>query len=187
MKKLFLSLCLLASTFCMAQTKQKISEVTFYGVDYSLAKVYGASETPGQFLDAFEGINKLFINEAKKYDIAKMLKIKVNDIFLDPVKEQNRKIDRDELIIDGFGGYKVSDDQIAAAVKALPIEQTEGTGMVIIAETLNKASARAFYKVVFFDIESREVIEIWDGKGKARGIGLRNYWAYSVYTMLKKI
>ena len=37
------------------------------------------------------------------------------------------------------------------------------------------------------DTETKEIIEEWITDGKARGFGLRNYWAGSVYSALKKL
>ena len=41
--------------------------------------------------------------------------------------------------------------------------------------------------VVFFNTETKEIIEEWITDGKARGFGLRNYWAGSIYSALKKL
>ena len=74
MKKLFTLLFLATSMICFGQNKNFLKEVesiNFYGVDYSAAKVFGAAETPAQFKVAFDGINRLFITEAKKYDVSK--------------------------------------------------------------------------------------------------------------------
>ena len=35
--------------------------------------------------------------------------------------------------------------------------------------------------------ETKEIIEEWITDGKARGFGLRNYWAGSIYSALKKL
>ena len=37
------------------------------------------------------------------------------------------------------------------------------------------------------DTETKEIIEEWITDGKARGFGLRNYWAGSIYSALKKL
>ena len=35
--------------------------------------------------------------------------------------------------------------------------------------------------------KQKEIIEEWITDGKARGFGLRNYWAGSIYSALKKL
>ena len=150
MKKLFTLLFLATSMICFGQNKNFLKEVesiNFYGVDYSAAKVFGAAETPAQFKVAFDGINRLFITEAKKYDVSK--------------KTTN-------------ASYMLSEDQIKQIVNALPTQKKPGIGLVIIAKLLNKAEAYGSYQVVFFNTETKEIIQDWATGGKARGFGLRN-------------
>ena len=83
--------------------------------------------------------------------------------------------------------YPLSKEQIKAAINALPIQKTPGVGMVFIAQFLDKSNNRGTYEVVFFNTETKEIIEEWITDGKARGFGLRNYWAGSIYSALKKL
>lgn len=125
MKKLFTLLFLATSMICFGQNKNFLKEVesiNFYGVDYSAAKVFGAAETPAQFKVAFDGINRLFITEAKKYDVSKKLKVRVNEISLDAVNQVNEAIDPQELMTTN-ASYMLSEDQIKQIVNALPIQR----------------------------------------------------------------
>ncbi|NDV81077.1 hypothetical protein [Bacteroides sp. 51] len=185
MKRLVLLLFSLISIMAYGQ-KNEYSDVTFYGTDFSLVKVYGSDNSPYQFQEAFYGMNRLFLSEPKKYNVQKILGIKVNAVDLGPVEKQNDKIDTSGLLINGYGGYELTTQQVEQAIKNLPIESKEGTGLVLVAEVLNKASARGSFKVVFFDIASRQVLEMLDGKGKAQGFGLRNYWAHAMLDAVKK-
>ena len=183
MKKLFTLLFLATSMICFGQNKNFLKEVesiNFYGVDYSAAKVFGAAETPAQFKVAFDGINRLFITEAKKYDVSKKLKVRVNEISLDAVNQVNEAIDPQELMTTN-ASYMLSEDQIKQIVNALPTQKKPGIGLVIIAKLLNKAEAYGSYQVVFFNTETKEIIQDWATGGKARGFGLRNYWAGSIH------
>ena len=70
MKKLLaMALCLVAVSGYAQKGKEKIA-ADFYGVDYSCVNVKGADEEPGAFIKAFEAINRLFLSEPKKYDVA---------------------------------------------------------------------------------------------------------------------
>lgn len=189
MKKLILFLFLSTSLFCFGQGKSAlkgIKSIKFYGVDYSQAKVFGAAETPQQFIVAFRRINELFITEAKKYDVGKQLKKKVTEISLEAVNQVNEAIDPEELMTTKRE-YMLTKEQIQAAVQALPISPSEGVGMVFIAQFLDKPNNRGTYEVVFFNTETKEIIEEWITDGKARGFGLRNYWAGSIYQALKHL
>ena len=190
MKKLILFLFLSTSLFCFGQGKsalKDIQSIKFYGVDYSQVKIFGADESPVQFKDAFRRINELFITEAKKYNVGKQLKKEVTEIPLDAVNQVNENIDLAELMTCLLYTSDAADEQIKAAINALPIQKTPGVGMVFIAQFLDKSNNRGTYEVVFFNTETKEIIEEWITDGKARGFGLRNYWAGSIYSALKKL
>lgn len=177
------------SLFCFGQGKsalKDIQSIKFYGVDYSQVKIFGADESPAQFKDAFRRINELFITEAKKYNVGKQLKKEVTEISLDAVNQVNENIDLTELMT-AKRKYTLSKEQIKAAINALPIQKTPGVGMVFIAQFLDKSNNRGTYEVVFFNTETKEIIEEWITDGKARGFGLRNYWAGSIHSALKKL
>ena len=140
-----------------------IQSIKFYGVDYSQAKVFGADESPIQFKDAFRRINELFITEAKKYNVGKQLKKEVTEISLDAVNQVNENINVAELMTTKRE-YSLSKEQIKAAIEALPIQKTPGVGMVFIAQFLDKSNARGTYEVVFFNTETKEIIEEWLSK-----------------------
>lgn len=186
MKKLFLLLFLASNLLCMGQNKKLVKEakaIKFFGIDYSLAKVYGAAETPDQFKVAFNKINRLFIVEAKKYDVGKRIKKEISEISLDAVDQLNPQIKSDELMTTNKQ-YALDEQQIKQAIQSLPIKNEEGIGMIFLAELLNKADNMATYQTVFFNMESKEIIDIRPVSGKARGFGLRNFWAYSIYKAL---
>lgn len=128
----------------------------------------------------------MFITEAKKYDVSKKLKVRVNEISLDAVNQVNEAIDPQELMTTN-ASYMLSEDQIKQIVNALPIQKKPGIGLVIIAKLLNKAEAYGSYQVVFFNTETKEIIQDWATGGKARGFGLRNYWAGSIHKVIRNL
>lgn len=189
MKKLFTLLFLITSVICYGQTKdflKDVSSINFYGVDYSAVKVFGASETPAEFKIAFDKINQLFITEAKKYDVGKTLKIKVNEISLNAVNKVNAEIDPEQLMTTNTS-YNLNEEDIKKTIEALPIKQEPGIGLVFIAKFLNKAEMYGSYQAVFFNTETKEIIKDYATGGKAKGFGLRNYWAGSIYKVIKSL
>jgi hypothetical protein len=81
-----------------------------------------------------------------------------------------------------------TEGQIHEAVRNLPIlSQEEKYGIVIVCLFMNKEKDLATYQFVVFNTKTREIIEQWTNTGKGLGIGLKNYWGYSVYSALKKI
>ena len=186
MKKLILFLFLSTSLFCFGQGKSALKDVQsikFYGVDYSQVKVFGADESPLQFKDAFRRINPPF---SVFLSIFQVLKCVLTEISLDAVNQVNRNINESELMTTKTK-YSLDKEQIKTAIEALPIQKTPGVGMVFIAQFLDKSKNSGTYEVVFFNTETKEIIEEWITEGKAGGFGLRNYWAGSIHSALKKL
>ena len=191
MKK-FLGICLMA-LICMAsyaQDKLALSDVkslTFYGIDYSLAKVYGGKDTGHQYWTIYSDINELFIDKPKTFSIEKRLGIPVDIISLEAVNQVNKKINPDSIKIE-TPTYVPTDAQIAEAVRKLPIlSQEEKTGMVIVALFLDKEENRGTYQFVIFNTKTRDIIEQWTNSGAGMGYNLKSYWGVSVYNAIKKI
>ncbi len=76
-------------------------------------------------------------------------------------------------------------DEVADMVRRYELQEMEGTGLVIIGELLDKSTYMGTFIVIYFDIASREVLHGQGMTGKARGFGLRNYWAGALYDALK--
>lgn len=190
MKQILILFFLASSLACFGQNNdalKDISNVTFYGIDFTQAKVYGAQEGAIQFKYIFDDINELLITKPKKYDIGKRLGIEVEVTSLEAVNEANKTINPEKLKTTN-SDYTLDEKQIEAVVKALPIlSREEKTGLLMVAMLLNKAETRATYQIVFFNTKTREILYSAPTNGKAYGFGLRNYWASSVYNAMKKL
>lgn len=181
MKKiLFILACLLHSTLSTAQTEKGIY---VYGVDFSHAKVYAAQETTEQFVQAFEGINLLLIYDPSKYNFSQMSGRNV-EVDIAPIMKVNASCDYSNL-----KSYNKSYEEpdYADIVKKYDLQQPEGTGIVLVAKILDKPAAMADYKLILFDIATREILSTKDVYGIAGGFGLRNYWARSVYNIITTV
>ena len=189
-KKLFLMVMILFCVTSYAQNKFNLSDVkslTFYGIDFSLAKVYGGKDTGHQYWTTYADINELFIDKPKTFSVEKRLGIPVDVISLESVNQVNKKINPDKIKIDSLT-YMPAENEIVDAVKALPIlSQEEKTGLVIVALFLNKADNRGTYQFVIFNTKTREIIEQWTNSGAGMGYNLKSYWGVSVYNAIKKI
>ena len=191
MKRNLLTVLLFA--FCIlgnAQNKFNLSGITSlvnYGIDYSLAKVFGGKESGHQYWVTYADINELFISKSKTFDIGKRLGIPVEVVSLQAVNDVNKQINPDHIKTTD-NNYMPTEAQIAEAVKKLPIlSQEEKYGIVMICLFMNKATDQATYQFVVFNIKTREIVEQWTNTGKALGIGLKNYWSFSVHNAIKKI
>ena len=190
MKRILLSLiAILCISMGYAQNKFNLSEIkslTNYGIDFTIAKVYGGKETGHQYWSTYADINELFIMKPKMYSIDNRLGIPVDANSLEAVNQANKKINPDKILTDN-PKYMPTEEQIQEAVKNLPIlSQEEKIGIVMIALFLNKEEDRGTYQFVIFNTKTREIIEQWTNSGKGLGIGLKNYWGVSVYNAIKK-
>lgn len=188
MKQLMVLAFLFLASLVNAQDKASLKDIdklTFFGVDFSMAKVYGADETTEQFKDAFYGINTLFQREPKKYDTAKAFDAAVTtDLETSQnLIEQIKKAD----LFTSDDSYQLTDDEIAKHICQFNTGNTQGYGAVFITGLLNKGKTQATYNVVVFDIATKDIIFNKEFTEKARGFGLRNYWAYPVYRILSKV
>ena len=191
MKRIVISLLIcLFGLMGYAQNKFNLSDVsslTFYGIDFTFAKVYGGKDTGYQYWATYADINELFIMKPKTYSIEKRLGIPVDVTSLEAVNTANKKINRDQIKTTD-AAYMRTEDQMRQAVETLPIlSREEKIGLVIVALFLNKEDNRGTYQFVIFNTKTREIIEQWTNSGKGLGIGLKNYWGYSVYNAIKKI
>ena len=184
MKKLITAVVAIFACTTLSAQPNVGGDVNYYGVDFSKTKVFGAAESGMQFKDVFGGINSLVIAEWPKYDPGKFLakNIPVRDISA--TVSLNNEIDP-SLVISTTSEYFISRDEIAEMVRRYDLQEKEGTGLVIIGELLDKSTNMGTFVVVYFDIASREVLHGQGIVGKARGFGLRNYWAGSLYDALR--
>ena len=189
-KSLLLIYALVCSMWVNAQNKFNLTEVKSlvnYGVDYSLAKVYGGKDTGYDYWITFDEINEYFISKSKTFDIGKRLGIPVEVVSLQAVNEVNKKINPDQILTTD-ANYLPTETQISEAIRKLPIlSQEEKYGIVMLCLFMNKEEDRATYQFVVFNTKTRKIIEQWTNTGRALGIGLKNYWSYSVHNAIKKI
>jgi len=191
MKRKLLFVCaLIGCVLANAQNKFNLSEIqslTNFGIDYSLAKVYGGKDSGHQYWITYADINEMFIAKSKTFDIGKRLGIPVEVVSLQAVNEVNKKINPEQILTTDIN-YMPTAAQISEAIQKLPIlSQEEKYGIVMICLFMNKEEDRASYQFVVFNTKTREIIEQWTNTGKALGIGLKNYWSYSVHNAIKKI
>jgi len=190
MKKIIFlfSLITICSANCFAQ-----KTAVFYGVDFSLVKVCGANESDAEFALAFERINDLFISQSDKYDIGKSARLTLTKKEIAVAKQAMRvalkggdtsqSLETHDLLYED-PAYDCR-DQIDAQIAGYQLAQTEGLGLVIIANMLDKAHDRGSFYFVTFDIASRNVETCIRAEGKPGGFGLRNFWAGSLHKAMK--
>ena len=177
-KTLLVLLCMISAIALNAQTSKNY----VYGVDYTHAKVFAADESIADFTKAFEGINMLLLSESDKYDFTRVLG-KTANIVIEPIMKITAIADYDNMMT---LSNIYDEPNTAEIVRNYELSQTEGTGVVMIAKFLDKPNARATYDIVVFDIATRKILQEREVIGVAEGFGLRNYWARTVYNVIKR-
>jgi len=183
MKKLF---ALAVATLAAATLSAQSGAVNYYGIDFSRTRAFGAAEAGFQFKDAFTKINSLVIAEWGKYAPSKFLDMEVAVRDISPTTRANNTVDVMKIDTDLFN-YSLSEEAVAEMVAAYDIAESAGTGFVIVAELLDKSTTTGSYRLVWFDVASREVIKSVPVSGRAQGFGLRNYWAGSLHNALRNV
>ncbi len=184
MKKLFLIVATILVWTASSAQDNFGRTVNYYGVDFSQTKAYGAKETGAQFATAFKAINVLVFKEWDKYNPEKFIDESISIVDISVTEEWNEKVNPKDIITNS-SNYILANSDISEMVKRYEIEETDGVGLVIICELLNKENNMGNYTIVFFDIASREVLYNKFVVGKAKGFGLRNFWARSLLNAMK--
>lgn len=149
---------------------------------YGIEKICGADESSYEFAGAFQRINGLLYSEPEKYDFERFLRGAVVSVDIDQVQRRNVA---GEYHPQFSREITITHADLQQLVEDFEIEATQGTGVVLVALLLDKTNACAIYDVVFFDIPTRKLLAVYRKSGNAGGFGLRNYWARSVYEVLK--
>lgn len=186
MKKVTLFMLLFCLCLVNAQDARANDPTIFYGVDYSMVKVYGASESAGDFVEAFNGINGLLITENKKYNPEKAFKATKMTLSLSMVRDLIDNIDKKELIVDS-NDYLLTREEIEKHIRKYKTGNDNGVGSVLVADLLDKSKNKATYHAVVFDIKTKKVLSVKEVSGDAKGFGLRNFWARTVHNAFNKL
>lgn len=190
MKTKFL-FALLALFVCIgtsqAQDKSKAKDekaITWYGIDFTQAKFTLVTEDPSIIVNQYlKSINQLIQMEPEKFDLKKWFKKTDVTFNLDQVNEFNSKISTDGLVISDV--HKITPEDAQKALAKYKTSGKPGLGLIFIAENLHKVQQTASYYVIFFNQETKEIVDAQRYEVKAVGIGFRNYWAGSVYNIMK--
>jgi len=200
MKKLYLLFLLLPCTvYGYSQSVEDIFQqsdvkVSWLGVDFSHVKLIGnfaeffeaGEKSSWQIRDIyFPSWNGIILSEPDKYDIRGMLR-KPNIWYdIDMIGEINAQANVDDM--ESYNNYKFTDDDIQSFVSQYNLKDKEGIGVLFIAECLNKNALEAYYHFVAISMPTGDILFHERLRGEPNGFGLRNYWANSIYHVIKNI
>jgi len=162
----------------------KETAITWYGIDFSLAKFSHVTEDAATIVKALPGINQLVESEPEKYDLKKWFRKTDVEILLDQVNARNGVIDPAGLIV--AEDNTIAIDEIKAVVSGYDTRGKKGLGLLFVGESMNKMKQTGSFYVVFFDQDTKEIVDASRYEGKAGGFGVRNYWAAAVFQVMKQ-
>jgi hypothetical protein len=169
-------------------------KITYLGIDYSQVKLIGSFN---QFAEAgatgpklikskyFDSWNNLVINESKKYDIAWILRKETINSDIVEISELNSKTGLETIEAENTPNYTT--DFIKNYVSKYNFSIKEGFGIVFIAESLNKNNQEGILHFVVFNLKTNEVVIQERLIEPAGGIGLRNYWARTIFEAIREL
>jgi len=169
-------------------------KVTWLGIDYSHVKLMGSFaqfDTAGEKdydeikTKYFPAWNKLVLNEPQKYDVKGMISRSTISYDIEMINEINEKTNSDKLRGTEHPNYSLED--IKSFVSNYNIKNKEGLGFLFIAEVLDKIEKKGYYRFVVINMKTKEVFVNELVKGAVGGIGIRNYWARSIYESIKEV
>jgi hypothetical protein len=187
----------------LAQSKADVFDeskpITWLGVDYSQTKFIG-SATKGIVANSNSGTvdneefrneftvqwNQIFIDEQKKYDIAKAVHRPSVKYAIDVAIDANKQLTKKDFFSNNPGDFKtLNEAAIAGLVKNYDFQKNDGIGLIFFVEGMSKGEESMGVWVTFVDIKSKTVLLTAYQTAKPGGFGFRNYWAKPLFTILK--
>ncbi|MCX6328466.1 MAG: hypothetical protein NTZ85_02980 [Bacteroidia bacterium] len=176
---------LLNSSF--AQNKQKaanIEKIVWFGVDFTAVKFTLVTDDPVKIVNQYlSSINTVILVEPEKYNIKQYFNKAEVVNSIETAVESNLKINPSGLVV--TSEYKLDPGEIKNIIQKYNSKDNSGTGLVFIAENLSKVSLSGSYYVCFFDIATKEIIDSRRMVGAVGGFGFRNYWASTIFNIMK--
>lgn len=166
------------------------SKVIWLGLDFTAAKLIGDRSKWGPSFRTqriLESLNELIVREYPKYDIADALNIRRVENEIQITREHNRRLNLENAVCDRLNGHFLNLDDVRQIVSLYDFKGMTGTGVMFVVEAFNKPDLKSVVWVTFVNLETREVLLSEKLVDEPAGFGLRNFWAGSIYKILKQI
>jgi len=186
-------LFIMAGVLCLPlvanNSSQGSNELVWCGIDYTLVKFIGSAD---QFNDLpkiqsyyFRAWNEIVQAESGKYDLNKAFSVAT--VHYNMEKTILRSQERDMNGILQFGPYSIDEEQVKSVVMLNTDPSTDKLGAMFVMETLNKTEAISTMWLAVFNLASGEILYLKRYIGAVGGFGFRNYYARSLYNVIKNL
>lgn len=200
MKKIVLPFLFLIITSCIYSQqasdlfKKSDVKITYLGIDFSKVRLIGSFN---QFAEAgstgplliknkyFDAWNNIVLNESKKYDVAWIFRKETIKMDIVEMSGINSKTELEAIEAEITPKYSV--DFIKNHVSNYKFNEKEGFGILFIAESLDKNAQEGIYHFVILNLKNNEIIIHERLIEHAGGIGLRNYWARTIFEAILEL
>jgi hypothetical protein len=166
------------------------AKTTWLGIDFSETRVMGdAGATPAEMKDRyFVSINEVVISEPEKYDIGKVFRKTNVSNNIAMISKVNGKIDESTIkTYESSDMNRLTPELIEKMVSRYDFGDMSGYGIVFIMEGMNKTAPLASMYVTIVNMDKKKMVATKHMTAKPMGFGFRNYWAKTVYEVLKDI
>lgn len=164
--------------------------MVWLGLDFTAAKLVGDRRgwgSPEHTQHIIADLNKLMIRESHKFNIAYALNRRRVDMEIDVTLKHNKRLDMEYAVGDRLNGHFLDRSDIDQIVRLYDFVGLSGTGILFIVEAFNKHAMESVVWVTFVNLETKEVLLSKKMMEEPAGFGVRNFWAGSIYKILKQI
>ena len=165
------------------------NELVWCGIDYTLVKFIGSAD---QFSDLpkiqnyyFRAWNEIIQAEKGKYDLN--IAFSVATVHYNIENTILRSQERDMSGIIQFDPYTIDEEQVKSVVMLNTDPSADELGAMFVMETLNKIEEVSTMWLAVFNLASGEILYMRRYSGSVGGFGFRNYYARSLYNVIKNL
>jgi hypothetical protein len=110
------------------------------------------------------------------------------DEGIDVAKDHNAGLDISEMFSNDEKDHNhLRENDIASIIADYDFKKNSGIGVIFNVESFNKLKDEASVWVTFVNMDTKEVFFTERVTGGPGGVGLRNFWANSIYEIITKI
>ena len=168
-------------------------EITWLGMDFTNVTFVGSATqfkddgaiSNSEFRDKYiPAWNQLFIDEAKKYNVAEAVRRSEVKYAIEVTEKVNSGIKKDFFSNNPSEFGTLTEEKVAQLVKNYDFGGKTGVGLIFFVDGMSKGKEQASAWVTFVDMKSKKVLLTSHKTGKPGGFGFRNFWAKSFYNIL---
>lgn len=168
-------------------------KISWLGIDFSHVKLVGdfsqLCSTPETKVHQvplyFRKWNHIVMAEPEKFNIAWMLQKDSVLYDIDMLMDINDNANLESIETSRCPSY--SAENLKEFIGQYNLDGREGIGVFFIAECLNKNIPEGIFHFVAINMKTKEILLHERLSGQPGGFGHRNYWANSVYQIIKQI